>query len=245
MTTLRVIRGLLTQKEIEMEAASGAFLAPERAAVKIEKAGPMSPIVVTPHCAGGSRFTIQRWARLISVCMVVAALLVAFAVPSASAHALTPQNTPITANASVPATGSCEWYNVAEHSFTQTLYTSGYNYNLTFYVTIYSEFNWATHGYCGLVYDTVCVYVPSNYTIGIIQIRNYWYKSSNNSSFSYVGGNVVSPYTSPNGTYCNNGTVTSVPGNYWWGVVSYAVDPWGDMTPETWSQTPYTVGTFV
>lgn len=188
-------------------------------------------------------FTAKRLVRLVSVSLLVLGLLVAVAIPTASARGLTPPKGHMAAATSVPATGSCEWFFDSSDSYQDTLKDGGFTYTMSWVVTFYSQFNWATHGYCGVVYETVCLTVPSNYGEGIIAIYNAWYDNGNFVNYSYLYR-----ATSPGGTYCTWGPPTA-PGSGlgmaasdYLSVLSKAIDQNSDQTPNELHQTGMPVG---
>lgn len=169
--------------------------------------------------------------------MVAGGILAAVASPTASAHGLTRFQSHVaqsTLRAQTPNVGTCEWFLQEEDGFTTTLSNNGHNYSLSWDVTMYSEFNWATHGYCGQVFETVCMNTPSNYPQMPGRIWNEYYWSSDDRGFNYIGTASGRWNMTPYGHYCVSSPQFGMAGYDYMGIVTYLQnfdsrdsEPWG------------------
>jgi hypothetical protein len=191
----------------------------------------------------------SKWlASPVGIALLTIAILVAVMSPAASAHGLTSLQahaTQTTQRAQSPNVGSCEWFLQQEDGFTTTLSFNGHNYSLLWDVTMYSEFNWATHGYCGQVYETVCMNTPSNYPGIPGRIWNQYYWSPDDNGFNYIGEATGVWNMVHYGRYCVSSPQFGLAGYDYLGIVSWLIIYDGtDSVPKGVSDSVTPVGRF-
>jgi hypothetical protein len=169
----------------------------------------------------------KRLARLLSVSIVAMGVLVAVAAPSASAH-----RGPTIAKGLIPAVGSCEFFDKETQYFSTPLTIYQTTYWLAWKVIFTSEFNWATHAYCGQAIDTVCMTTPYPYIQSPETVYNQFEWSPDRNNGHYIGTTSGRWNWTPNMTECVASGPFSIAGNDYVMVGSWVRD-WGSNNIST------------